>query len=602
MRDVVDVDRTSILEDLCGRLGIGLIVCDTSDHVVWTNARVRDDFPHEFTIDAAFTPALEQLILTAGAEPTDSDDSPVICRRGAEHSQTEPSYFRLRSFPLGDDERVTVHSLIEMTSERELEESLHENLDQLASMREMIDTLYGSLGTQEVLYLILIAVTAGRGFGFNRAFYLQATGDHLRGKMGIGPSSHEDAHRIWQHFDEQNLSTLRGIYQNMTKDGKTPDFATNEIASRMELRLDLDDSSCLVHAIREREPTLIHRGDAAINEEGVASETDRVFFELFSTDAIAVVPLYVQDELAGVLIADNFVTAKPITDRDLSVLKTFSRYAGVALERSRLLDELGASVANLQEANANFKRHQQRLIDAEKLSALGKMAAEVTHEIRNPLAIIGGHARFLLSGDEHTEDDRESLGIIVEEVDRLEKYLCETLDFARSDAAGSIRVDLRAAIETCVAPMRRELDERSITISLELGDEPLHCCIEPDAFHRAVGNLLKNSVEAIGECGFIHLSASRTAHTAQLRLADSGGGIPPDLHDRIFDPFFTTKPEGTGLGTSIASESVHSLGGRISLQADEQFRSIFIIELPLDECDAREADSVNSPPETKHSP
>ena len=601
MRDVVDVDRNGILERVCVRLALGLVVCDVNDRVVWTNSRVRHDFPDDFSNGTVFSSTLDRLVIPTSTTPSKGGPMPVICRHGGS-SRTDSLYFRVRSFALEDDRRLTVHALVEVTSERELEDSLHENLDQLASMREMIDTLYGSLGTREVLYLILIALTAGRGFGFNRAFFLQRNGDRLRGKMGIGPSSHEDAQRIWRHIDEENLSTLRGIYQNMTKGGETPDPATKEIAARMELRLDHGDDGRLANAVRGREPTLIQRSHTETAGEGFPDGTDRTFFELLSSDAIAVVPLHVGDELAGVLIADNFITAKPITDRNLSVLKTFSRYAGVALERSSLLDELGESIAKLQQTNASLKRHQQRLIHAEKLSALGKMAAEVTHEIRNPLAIIGGHARSLLSDEGRDDEDRESLEVIVEEVHRLEEYLRGTLDFARPVSKHSADVDLRAVIEACVAPLRRDLEERSITLSLELGVKPLPCRIERDAFHRALGNLLKNSVDAVEECGSIHLSAVRTAHTAQLRLGDSGGGIPAELHERVFDPFFTTKPEGTGLGTSIAMESIQSIGGSISVQADERLKSIFIIELPLAEPGAGKSPLTRTRHETHDRP
>jgi len=595
-----DLDRSAILDDLCSRLDVGVVVSDANDRVVWANGCARRDFCDGFAPGSPFHAALAELTLEApeAHRVPPGDLGPPPTRRRLLRSLPDGRLvcFRHVTFPLRDADGAHVHCLVEITSERELEQSLRNNRGQLASIREIIDTLYESLGSREVLHLILIAVTSGRGFGFNRAFYLQAAGGKLRGKLGIGPSSQEDAHRIWRRIDDLNLSTLRDLYQNMTRDGETPDPLTNQIAKRMELRLDHDDGSRLVAAVRSREPAVL---DAKI----CTSDVDARLFGILDSDSIAVVPLWVRDELAGVLIADNFVTRKEITDADLTVLKTLSRYAGIALERSSLHDELSASVLKLREANSSLKRHQKRLIQAEKLSALGKLAAQVSHEIRNPLVMIGGHARSLLAGMSGnvgaSADDRESLRIIVNEVDRLEKYLSDTLDFAKPERDRAECYDLRLCVVDCFAPLRRELDERSIEVRLELGDEPLWCRVDPESFRRALGNLIKNSAEAISEDGAITVRASSTEHVARLELRDSGPGIPRELHSRIFEPFFTTKPEGTGLGMAIAAENIRSLGGDISLQAEEGLTSIFVIELPA--CEAPAPDSPNPEPTRRES-
>ncbi len=422
-------------------------------------------------------------------------------------------------------------------------------------------------------------MTAGRGFGFNRAFYLEVVGSSIRGRTGIGPSSHEEAGRIWSGIDHRQLSTLRDLHQNLTKGGGNPNPKTGEIAERLHLDLDAGGESRLLEAITSCEPSLVHVGECH-------SETEREFFENLSTPLFAIVPLHIRGELAGVLVADNFVTQAPITAHDLSVLNTFARYAGIALERSQLYDELNSNVSKLQKANSELRRHQSLLFEAEKLSALGKLAADLSHEIRNPLMMIGGHANSLLESGEYSDDDRESLEIIVSEVRRLESYLSETLDFARSDPVELAPCDLRDSVEACLAAMRQKFEDRDVELRVDLGRWPLSCEIAPDRIHRALTNLLRNALEEVEGSDrerFAGLRASTTPKSIRLEIFDSGTGIPEEMHEQIFEPFFTTKPHGTGLGMALARADIRALGGEISLQGDERFGSIFFIELPLAE-------------------
>ena len=570
----------AILDGLTVRLGIGIVLCDAEDKIVWTNDCVETEFPAVFSSAAEFTRVFDKLT------STETDDSERVALQkslerliapGTVHrlrrAESEPAYYRHLQFAL-DDGSYHVHCLVNISEEKRLEETFLSNLHQLASMKEIIDILYESLSTQEVLYLILVAVTAHMGFGFNRAFYLESYGDRLRGKIGIGPSSAEDANRIWSRLAQLNLPTLRAHYQDLTRDGKPPDPQTQEIAGRMDFRI-RPTTEGLMGALERGDPTLIHNGTPG-------SEVDTALFELLRTDEAAVVPLYVRQSLAGVLIADNFITRKPITDHDLSVLKTFSDYAGVALERSQLYDELRQSIAKLQSANETLKSHQLKLLQAEKLSAIGELAAYVSHEIRNPLVAIGGLARSLLKDVSLGSESQDSLQIIATEVTRLERFLRETLDFVKPEVMGTSSLDLRDEVTRCLSPFRSELSDDAIELELDLGPSPLRCLIDPDLFHRALSNLIKNAIEAIGKSGTIRIGARCEGGSAEVSVADSGPGIPPELRSRALEPFFTTKPEGTGLGLAIASQGIRNLGGHISFQENERFKTIVNINLPLE--------------------
>ena len=582
MQTQTGIDQ-AVFEAIHGRLGIGVVVCDYGQRVLWKSDWIDERFRGCLAVGERISRLLDDVLIPFSIQVETSTLFDSAAADGIygtrEHESHEP-FYRHIEFPIGGSgDGKTVHCLVDVTRE---EVTFLDQLQQLTSTKEIIDTLYESVSTQEVLYLILVAVTSQRGFGFNRAFYLEARGERLKGKIGIGPSNREDAHRIWARLAELDLPSLRAIYEDFTHSVGTPDPQTQEIAAQLNFPLRPAEVG-LLGAIVRRKPALIHAS-------GPCGEVDRKLFRRLGTGVVAVVPLYVREALAGVLIADNFITESPISEKSLNLLKTFSGYAGVALERSQLYDELRDSVAKHQSANWRLKTHQRRLLQAEKLSAIGELAACVSHEIRNPLVAIGGLARSLLKKDSLTSDTRDCLSTIVHQVTRLEKFLGETLDFVKPEIEGARQVDLRDEIGQVVSDLRAELAERSIDLRICLGSEPLPCLVDPDLLQRAMSNLVKNSIEAQEvknsieaqeKGGKVFISAEGQRFSAEIRVADNGPGIPRDLQSRIFEPFFTTKPEGTGLGLAIASQGIRSLGGNISLQSSDEFQTIFSITLPL---------------------
>jgi signal transduction histidine kinase len=321
---------------------------------------------------------------------------------------------------------------------------------------------------------------------------------------------------------------------------------------------------------------------ACISSRDAGTDVDRTLFEQLRTDAVAVLPLFVQGRLAGVIIADNFINRQPITQARLNVLKTFAGYAGVALERSHLYDELRESIVKLQTANENLKANQQKLLQAEKLSAIGELAAYVSHEIRNPLVAIGGLARSLLRDRIESAETAETLDIIVSEVDRLERFLRDTLDFVKPRLACPESVDLNALVRDSTVTFKSQLGKGSITVHFDLSKEPLRCLIDPELFHHALSNIVRNAIEAVSSGGKIGISTRREGQAAVVWVGDTGPGIPADILPRIFDPFFTTKAEGTGLGLALASQNMRSLGGQLSLDPDREYKTRFRLTIPLE--------------------
>ncbi|MBI4605231.1 MAG: hypothetical protein HY721_24985 [Planctomycetes bacterium] len=570
-----------MLESLCGDLGVAAALLDGDGRVIWTSGFCSREFPGMFREGRPFAEALEECTQPErDPSPLGQPPSGASLRR-ARSPGGQGSVYRCLELPVeAGGATLSLRGLVNVSQERMREESFLLSELQLRSMREMVAILYESHRTEEVINLILVAVTSQMGFGFNRAFFLEVRGQRLCGRIGIGPSSHEEAHQIWSRLASLNFSTLREVYQDLTRHGEAPDPSTHRIAVGLDFDLrQLADASGgplpgMLGALLAGKPARLHAWDPG-------TEVDATLFSSLRTDVVAVVPLFARGALAGVIIVDNLITRKPITEGDLNVLKTFAGYAGVALERSRLYDELRESLSKLTAAHQSLKANQQKLLQAEKLSALGELAAYVSHEIRNPLVAIGGLARSLLKDETHCPGTVETLDVIVSEVSRLERFLRETLEFVKPRATGMAPADLTGIVQECLATFRYELEAYSIEVERALGDEPLSCVTDPELFRQALYNLIKNAVEAMPSGGKLLIGVERNGAAVTVGVGDTGEGIPTAARAKIFEPFFTTKLEGTGLGLAIASHNIKWLGGKLELAEDARFKTFFKITLPL---------------------
>ena len=543
-----------ILEGLSETLGLSVIITDKFGKVLRTNDRARLEFQEVFSRGCCFEEDLNQatspetldypyMIGSLGEEMVEK-----VLRGGSFRRSlcSDPPkvyrYFQLKLCLESEGASTTAHCFLDVTPEKQLFETYRSNFSELSSMREIIDLLYESMSTQEVINLILVAVTAQQGFGFNRAFFLEVSDHCLRGRLGIGPDSAEEAHQIWTRMSESNPS-LRETLNHLSQAGEPPDAATQALALFMNLPLKgCEKGSCedgnypngIIKSCHTGRPVLV-------NNSELLSEAEIELFQLLKIDTIAVVPLTIRDRLAGVLLADNFITRKPISSEDLNLLKTFSGYAALALERSSLHDELTQNLEKLRLANRELQTNQKRLLQAEKLSALGELATSVSHEIRNPLVSIGGLAKSVMDDESQSESSREALSIIASEVQRLERFLKETLDFAKPTMGTFEQVDLVPLVHDVLCTFRDEIQRVRIDLILDLPKKSVMVSADPDYLRGALSNLIKNSQEALGLGGKIRIRLKERKGRAVIEVADTGPGIPDEARNLIFEPFFTTK-------------------------------------------------------------
>lgn len=223
---------------------------------------------------------------------------------------------------------------------------------------------------------------------------------------------------------------------------------------------------------------------------------------------------------------------------------------------------------------------REETVRLERLASLGKLAAGISHEIRNPLTGIS-----LLLDDLHDraqlgERDREMLTKAMAEIERMERLISALLTFAAPPRSRFAPGDPGEAADDVVMLMQRQCQRQGITLLVKRTPLP-GCLIDAEKIRQALLNLLKNACEALPEGGSITVDISHDAGEARLSVSDTGHGIPPQDLPLIFEPFFTRKGAGTGLGLSITRQIVEEHGGSISVESEPGQGTCFIIYLPL---------------------
>ncbi len=200
-----------------------------------------------------------------------------------------------------------------------------------------------------------------------------------------------------------------------------------------------------------------------------------------------------------------------------------------------------------------------------ELAAIGQLAASIAHELRNPLSSIKGAAQFLQKEYEDQASIVEFLGIIIEEVNGLNKLTTEFLDFARPMQLELKPTSLNKVIEKTLHLMGVHITDNNVVIDKDLGDEAPEVQADAEQLEQVLKNIIINALQAMPEGGLVKFETGPVPGGAFMSVSDTGVGIPPDKIDRIFQPFVTTKTKGTGLGLSVVHKIIENHGGRIEV-------------------------------------
>lgn len=254
----------------------------------------------------------------------------------------------------------------------------------------------------------------------------------------------------------------------------------------------------------------------------------------------------------------------------------------VQLSRLAIIDRDKSFVGTLlmMQDLSQVKKLEKELRRSERLAALGKMAAGVAHELRNPLSSIKGLALVLQSRFSGENQDRETADILVREVERLNRSISELLDYARPQKLQKEKVDLQQLLHKGVSLICIDAEAAGVKMVTDFPEVLPMVFADEDKLNQVFLNLFLNAIQAMEAGGTLSVATTKTENSVKVTVTDTGCGIAPENIGRVFDPYFTTKPDGTGLGMAMSAKIVEEHGGRISLESSETQGTSVIVEIP----------------------
>jgi signal transduction histidine kinase len=430
----------------------------------------------------------------------------------------------------------------------------------------MSRAMHSTLNLDDLAHLMLSAATGVDAGGFERAMLFtvnQRTG-MLQGMLGV---SQELAPLIlpagenrlaWDelHLDEQSREAQR----------MSP---FNQQVIKQRLSLDQEDNA-LAQAFLQKQVVLVARPEDDL-------DGGRRLAEALELGPYACAPLIGRDQIMGVLLVDNPVSGRAFSPQRKRFFELFTNQAGSALDNAGLVKRLEMAHNNLQEV-------QEQLIHGEKMAVLGEMAAQVAHELRNPLVSIGGFAQRLAKQELMDPKANEYASIIAREVRRMEEMLSNILAFSKKQLICLDDCSIRAVLQEVFDLEHEACQRQNIELIRNLQKDLPDIVGDYRQLRQVFLNLMINARQVMGTGGVLTVGARtgslRGDKAVVVEVEDTGGGISPEVMRNIFNPFFSTFAKGTGLGLSISHRIIAHHQGQIEVINGEK-GARFIVTLPV---------------------
>ncbi len=439
---------------------------------------------------------------------------------------------------------------------------------EISLLYRLSKAMHSTLRLNELMHLILSAATVPEGGGFEVAILFMANerSRTLQGMLGVTGETAPLVLPATRGIREWEQPVVTAVSREAQR--QSP-FCRNVVG----LRFSLDDpDNALARAAR---------GGRVIQvpEPRNTRESAEIFPAGLGLSTYACVPFLGRDRLLAVLVVGNAAGADgPIAPGRLRFLELFASLAAAAMENSMLLHRL-------ETAHQNLRETQERLIQGEKMAVLGEMAASVAHELKNPLVAIGGFARRLSHLPPGDDRCLEYGGIVVREVERMEKMLDNILAFSKKHMLCFAECRIAEVVAEALAVEADALEQAEIITVTDIAADLPVILGDGQKLRQVFINLVANARQAMGISGGqltvrIYPDNLRGETAVVVEIEDTGGGIPAAVLRNIFNPFFTTKEDGTGLGLPITHRIVEHHSGEIEVQ-NRELGAAFIIHLPV---------------------
>ncbi|WP_367618998.1 histidine kinase dimerization/phospho-acceptor domain-containing protein [Pelotalea chapellei] len=440
-------------------------------------------------------------------------------------------------------------------------------------LHELGSVLQSSVDLEEVLSVALTAITAGKGFGMNRAFLLLINRDLglLHGYLAIGPRNYEEANQVWNEIagNDMDLQTLAQSFRLNKLNSERAKF--HDILARLTVPLS-ETGHILVKALDGKHPVLIEN---AFNHPEVNPE----LAHLLGVDRFLLMPLISRNRRVGMIIADNCITHRSITQEDMRSLENFAFPVAFAIERASLYDRLQLELNRATEAGNKLKEQQEVIVKMEKMALVGRITSSIAHSIRNPLMIIGGFARSILKNTPTSDPKRDFIESIVGEARQLEGVLDEILNYTDMLYPTRDFWDVNQLVESSI----RDTSDRLRAWGCEstfIPDTSL-----PPVFidYKQVSYCLRTMIisDIDGhEGGKIDISTYLDGDNVIVHAVDTSVRLSQEALDAMLVPFSTTLELGNGLGLALCKTMLEKQGIPFNAQLLPEKGVEYIITLP----------------------
>lgn len=313
---------------------------------------------------------------------------------------------------------------------------------------------------------------------------------------------------------------------------------------------------------------------------------DKEIMSSLGIRSLMAVPLWSSNRMTGLLSAINKKGGASFDRHDLRLFTVFSNLVSAALQNAQLYSDLKNNMHELKQA-------QEQLVRSTKMAAIGELAANVAHEINNPLTSVLGYTTHLLKTLDMPEAPRKLLGVMEQETLRVRKIIRNLLDFARQRPSWMRPTDVLQPLRETLALVQGVAEASSVHIREEYDGVPILVTMDPNEIKQVFINIVNNALQAMPGGGELRIRATVDPQSeAVIEFSDTGNGIPEENVGKIFEPFFSTKGEGrgTGLGLSISERIIHNHNGRIEVENAAGRGATFRVFLPR--CQAASEDAV----------
>ncbi len=423
-------------------------------------------------------------------------------------------------------------------------------------LHEVSLVLQTSVDMDEVIAMALTAITAGQGFGLNRAILLLVDRSrlHLKGYFAVGPRHREDAVHIWKELEDHDL-TLREMAQR---------FFEQKMATERERFRDLLEILSVPLAAEDHPfvQTLNSQLSRHIPDLWQEPGIPLAQRQALGVAELVMVPLVSKNRRIGLLLADNIVNSCPITAEDLQSLETFALPMAFAIERAALYERLQQELVRAQETNQRLQQQQETIVRMEKMALVGNIASNIAHSIRNPLTIIGGFARTLIRSTPADDPKRRHIESIVREARRLEDVLQEVLVHSESLHPTLDLWDVNQLVAGVYAGLKEDLEMAGVESHLELTPALPQVKLDYKKIGYCLRALFSNLLERLPAGGQATLSTRAGEGDVEITFRDNGPPLDAATLEATRDLAPGSAVTGSHLGLSLCARilSAHHAG------------------------------------------